>query len=176
MSDVPPEARLYIEGHSIPEIAEMTGIARSTLRHRFKRLGILRTRSESMKIAARKGRLSKGKGRKRKFTPEWCENISKGRRAWGDKNAKGTSLKPNGYLEITRGPNKGKTVHAVTMEARLGRSLRPDECVHHIDGDRTNNDENNLALVTRSGHTRLHRFEDALAGRERERKANGRFA
>ena len=48
------------------------------------------------------------------------------------------------------------------MERRLGRRLRPDEHVYHIDGDRLNNDENNLALVTRSGHARLHRREERI--------------
>jgi hypothetical protein len=60
------------------------------------------------------------------------------------------------------------------MESRLGRPLREDEQVHHIDRDRSNNSDDNLALVTRAGHGRLHRFEDSLSGIERKR-ANGRF-
>ena len=28
--------------------------------------------------------------------------------------------------------------------------------VHHIDGDKLNNDINNLAVMTRSAHSRLH--------------------
>jgi hypothetical protein len=61
------------------------------------------------------------------------------------------------------------------MEARIGRRLLPDEVVHHIDGERANNNQNNLALMTRSAHTRLHRFEEAMAGNVRERNKNGRF-
>lgn len=50
------------------------------------------------------------------------------------------------------------------MEARLGRRLLRDEMVHHIDGDPQNIDYDNLALVTRAGHARLHRREEILAG------------
>lgn len=34
--------------------------------------------------------------------------------------------------------------------------LRPDFCVHHIDGDRLNNNVENLMVLTRAEHTRLH--------------------
>ena len=46
---------------------------------------------------------------------------------------------------------------------------------HPIDGDRHNNNLNNLALMTREAHARLHRFEDGLANKQRERDKNGRF-
>lgn len=35
--------------------------------------------------------------------------------------------------------------------------------------------DDNLALMTKSGHIRLHRREDALSGKHRERDGNGRF-
>ena len=46
--------------------------------------------------------------------------------------------------------------HVRVLELKLGRRLRPGEVVHHIDGDKTNNDPSNLAPLKRGKHTRLH--------------------
>jgi hypothetical protein len=46
------------------------------------------------------------------------------------------------------------------MEKRLGRFLRPDEHVHHIDGNGHNNAENNLQLVSSSDHGREHNLSN----------------
>ena len=79
------------------------------------------------------------------------------------------------YPRFTRGKYKGKFVHQVVMETWLGRPLVDGEAVHHIDGDKTNNDIDNLALMTLSGHARLHRFEDELAGKQLKRNSKGEF-
>lgn len=155
------EYELYADGNSIPEVSEITGIPRSTLRFRFLRAGILRTRKEGVRIAEKKGRRYHGKGVKRCFTPEWRQNISEGRKKWSRKNAKGVSVKPSGYVEITIGANKGRGVHRVEMEKYLGRKLDSCECVHHIDRNKSNNNIGNLELMTRSEHTRCHRLLEA---------------
>ena len=46
--------------------------------------------------------------------------------------------------------------HRLVMEQVLGRALRSDEHVHHIDGDKLNNDPSNLVLLTNAEHQRLH--------------------
>lgn len=46
--------------------------------------------------------------------------------------------------------------HRVKMEDLIGRPLTSSEVVHHIDGDRTNNDLRNLQLMTRGEHNREH--------------------
>lgn len=52
----------------------------------------------------------------------------------------------------------GKLGHRwVVEELILGRSLSPDEVVHHIDFDKRNNNPSNLAVMTRSEHARLHK-------------------
>lgn len=164
----------YSSGASIPMSADKYGVSRSTLRRNLSKAGVLRTRSEGVRLAAAEGRLGSGmRGKSRVFTEEHKNNISTSRLRWGEENADGLSCKANGYVEYTRGPNKGRSVHVVKMEERIGRPLRNDECVHHIDRDRHNNTDDNLALVTRSGHARLHRFEDSLEGKKRERKKNG---
>jgi hypothetical protein len=169
-------ARLYRSGMSIPDVAADLGLSLSTARKRIIDSGEpMRDRADGVRMAGHKiSNAHKGK-KKPPFGKEWCENISRGRRAWADQNAAGVSKKSNGYIQVTRGKHKHRGVHVVKMEERLGRALLPDEHVHHIDGDRSNNDDNNLALVTISGHARLHRFEDKLQGKERERKSNGRF-
>ncbi len=46
--------------------------------------------------------------------------------------------------------------YRAVMEAKLGRELTPDEVIHHVDGDRTNDDPANLELMTQRTHSRLH--------------------
>lgn len=167
----------YCKGESIPQVADDMGLSRSTLRYHLYKAGKTRPRAEAVRLAAQDGRLGSGmRGKARNFTDAHRKNISEARKRWANSgNCLGVSLKPNGYIEFTRGPHKGRLVHVVQMEKRLNRRLREDECIHHIDGDKTNNEDNNLALVTKSGHTRLHRREDQLTGRIRERQENGRF-
>lgn len=51
----------------------------------------------------------------------------------------------------------GVHVHRIVAERKLGRRLRPDEVVHHIDGDRRNNDPENIVVLRNQGdHARLH--------------------
>lgn len=153
---------MYADGKSIPQISDATGLNRSRVRTELLRAGAaLRTRKEAISI--REGLGVHAKGKTREFTPEWKANIAQSRKAWADENAAGVSLKPSGYIEITRGENKGRTEHVIIMERRLGRRLRPDEIVHHIDEDRSNNSENNLALMTRSGHARHHRMIERIS-------------
>lgn len=167
----------YRDGASLTELASAHNISVSTARHHVLKAGALRSRIEGIKNAALSGKLGSGlRGKTRVFSEQQKSNMSKAKLIWADENAKGFSLKQNGYREHTRGPNKGKSEHVTIMEKRIGRKILPDECVHHIDGNRSNNNENNLALVTLSGHARLHRFQDAISGKQREREENGRFS
>jgi len=46
--------------------------------------------------------------------------------------------------------------HVLVMEQHLGRYLTREECVHHVDGDKKNNSLENLQVMLRSDHARLH--------------------
>lgn len=168
------EYEMYLSGMSICEISEEINIPKSTLRFRFLKAGILRTRTEALQNAGSRGRLSHNKGVKREFTPEWCANISKARSEIATLTAVGVDIS-KGYARFTRGKFKGEFVHKVVMKLWLGRELVDGECVHHINHDKTDNSIDNLALLTTSGHTRLHRFEDKISAKAIERNSKGEF-
>ncbi len=53
------------------------------------------------------------------------------------------------------GKNVGE--HRLVMEKHIGRKLTKKEVVHHIDGDKSKNELDNLMLFpTKSAHTRYH--------------------
>ena len=150
---------LYRDGLSIPQIAEHADVPRSRVRSVLVGAGIqLRTRTEGMILSIPRRKTPE----RSPLTEEQRERISQIRLKWADRNAIGVSEKAKGYAEFTRGPHKGRLVHIVIMEERLGRPLRDDEEVHHIDGNGLNNEEDNLALLTKGGHGRLHRHQEKL--------------
>lgn len=174
-NDIPD---LYQQGHSLNQIVEMTEVNYSAVRRDLIAAGV-RILSRKEAVARFPGGWNRQRvGEKRPpTTPETRQNMSQSAIARCQRNGiRGYSIDKDGYHTITTGENRDRPLHVVIMEQRLGRRLLSDENVHHIDHDPSNNNENNLALVTKSGHHRLHHFEDKLAGKERPKnKITGRF-
>ena len=77
----------------------------------------------------------------RENNPNWCGGI--------------TEMK-SGYLLINIGANKREYLHRYIMQKHLGRKLMSTEIVHHLDGDKKNNDPINLKVMTQRQHVKYH--------------------
>ena len=158
-------AEQYMQGASVPQLCEGTEFSHFTLRRRFLAMGIMRGKREGVQMAFATGRMANRKTRA--GIPQSEESKIKQSksmiRRWAA-DAKGTGLTSQGYLRFTRTsqPNYGRLVHVVAMEEAIGRALLPNECVHHIDHDKLNNNMSNLQLMTFEEHARLHRAHSLL--------------
>jgi hypothetical protein len=61
----------------------------------------------------------------------------------------------SGYRYVCQDGRK-IALHRLIVQQREGRVLTSDEVVHHVDHDRLNNSPDNLVILSRSEHQRLH--------------------
>lgn len=71
----------------------------------------------------------------------------------------GRRIDKDGYVLIWVGGRRYEREHRLVMGANIGRPLTKNEVVHHIDGDRENNDLSNLVLFPSQSEHRLHHVE-----------------
>ena len=113
-------------------------------------------RSCICKISAekRRGKPAHNKGKPLPDSQKGCNHVS-----WKG----GRYISSDGYVMVYVGGDKKrngwqryKKEHMLIAEKMLGRKLKTKEVVHHIDGNKTNNDETNLWVTTQSKHRDAH--------------------
>lgn len=60
-----------------------------------------------------------------------------------------------GYIEI-KTPEGWAREHVYEIEKKIGRKLGKNEIVHHVDGNKKNNEISNLILMTNGEHSSFH--------------------
>lgn len=110
-----------------------------------------------------------------------CKNTAKTRKnnPWNKgikqepRNVGNTYINNNGYVEVWVGKHVSggaggyQKEHRVFVELEIGRRLNKKELIHHIDGDKTNNNKDNLLLCSgdfehRKVHGQLERVAMSL--------------
>lgn len=75
----------------------------------------------------------------------------------------GLHITSEGYFRFDdskgNGFHSGRRLHVLIAESVIGRQLKTDEIVHHIDGDKLNNHPQNLLVMKKGDHTLLHHRE-----------------
>ena len=61
----------------------------------------------------------------------------------------------DGYWQISSGPNQGKLLHRLIYEENFG-PIPEGFHIHHLDNDKNNNALENLVLISKSNHHKLH--------------------
>ncbi len=155
---------LYYSGYSMREIGEKLNMATGKI-HKYIHVYNIIPRERINEIT--KEKISKAqKGNKYalgcKRTKEHIEKISLANKIKGIGHKKKTK---NGYIKIFF-PSHPKSTkdgfileHDLIMECNIGRWLKDDEVVHHKNRIKNDNRIENLELMTRSEHARLHMTE-----------------
>lgn len=96
-----------------------------------------------------------------KFCSRECRHVADSRKR--PPNYVGPRRVAMGYVIVDK-PGGGRVYeHRLVAEQTLGRPLKSHEIVHHINEDRSDNRPENLQVMTRSEHTRLHKQQAAEA-------------
>lgn len=160
---------LYIEQQKpMHQVADELGIAIGTVYNYLKKYEIeTRDQKETFTMLGRKhsdrvcqiiSMTHKGKT----LSDETKHKISESHKIGGIGHKKTRS---DGYIYIYFPDHPMSTAdgyimeHVLVMECLIGRHLKKEECVHHINKERNDNRKENLKLMTRSEHMSFHAKE-----------------
>ena len=110
------------------------------------------------KICKRCGRIYRTYEKKRKYCSQKCywnevkDNPLEKHNRWKG----GRHVDTAGYVTLQVKSGMRVREHRFIMEKYLGRKLNKSELVHHINQDRTDNKINNLKVVSRAEHNKIH--------------------
>lgn len=115
--------------------------------------------NETARLAAITGKRA-ANNRQVDFLCGWCgcsfSDSPSRRRKYCSSECRGFAKRcGTGYLHTKRNGREVKA-HRLVMEAHLGRPLLAHEDVHHINENKRDNRVENLAVMTRAEHARLH--------------------
>ena len=165
---------MYRAGRSSTEIAQLARISGTqVLRILAQNNCDLRSASEGKKLALSRPDVRQriSESRKGRECPEHVKDILRQRVGPLNHNWRsGLCKTAGGYLQFTASPangaHAGRLLHQVIAEWACGRSLRAGEHVHHKDGNKLNNQPDNLQIMSASEHLRLHAIENQLGKRK----------
>jgi hypothetical protein len=171
--DVSDISSRYLGGQSSSEIAAEIGISPIHVRRILKSAAIpIRGASENKKLCGSKPEFREKMRLASTGRPLSEEAKNKLRQIFGPKHAcwkSGITISEQGYLMFTssraNGAQAGKALHTVVAEWKYGRKVQHGEHVHHADGNKLNNDPNNLIILTASEHARVHKFGSIIRGK-----------
>jgi AraC-like DNA-binding protein len=158
----------YNELQSMQKVADYYGVSKKLILNNMNRLGIPR-REMGINIDIRKARNMLDKGYRLKDVAKEL-NISmttartklQAKDIESDRFHKRYKVKDSGYVQILKhGHPRADKVgyvpeHTLVMEQIIGRYLKDNEVVHHINGDKSDNRPNNLRLMTAFQHKQMH--------------------
>lgn len=125
--------RLYNEGKSSTEIASLAGISPNRVTAYLKKRGVLRSKSEAMKLAFRQGKLKRASG---------SEHYK-----W-----KGGLENRRGYIFVAIGKGKRVRRSRIVWEKYHNQALPEGWVIHHLNGIKDDDRPENLLAIPKKHH------------------------